>query len=91
MLPDHEIYAKIKAKPVFVVLNKIDLIQNRTDTAIPDKWSYVDRLRISALYDQGIDHLRDKIVKWAGAENPVDLADAIVPNLRHKLLPRKDA
>jgi len=86
---DHQIYAKIKAKPVFVVLNKIDLIQNRTDTAIPDKWSYVDRLRISALYDQGIDHLRDKIVKWAGAENPVDLADAIVPNLRHKLLLEK--
>jgi len=86
---DHEIYAKIKAKPVFVVLNKIDLIQNRTDTAIPDKWSYVDRLRISALYDQGIDHLRDRIVKWAGAENPVDLAEAIVPNLRHKLLLEK--
>jgi tRNA modification GTPase len=86
---DHQIYAKIKAKPVFVVLNKIDLIQNRTDTAIPDKWSYVDRLRISALYDQGIDHLRDRIVKWAGAENPVDLAEAIVPNLRHKLLLEK--
>jgi tRNA modification GTPase len=83
---DHQIYEKIKAKPIFVVLNKIDLTQNRTDTAIPDKWTYVDRLRISALYDQGIDHLRDKIIKWAGGENPVDLAEAIVPNLRHKLL-----
>ena len=86
---DHQIYAKIKAKPVFVVLNKIDLTQNKTDTAIPDEWSYVDHLRISALYDQGIDHLRDKIVKWAGGENPVDLAEAIVPNLRHKLLLEK--
>jgi tRNA modification GTPase len=86
---DHQIYAKIKTKPVFVVLNKIDLTQNRTDTAIPDKWTYLDRLRISALYDQGIDHLRDKIVKWAGGENPVDLAEAIVPNLRHKLLLEK--
>jgi tRNA modification GTPase len=86
---DHQIYAKIKTKPVFVVLNKIDLTQNRTDTAIPDKWTYVDRLRISALYDQGIDHLRDKIVKWAGGENPVNLAEAIVPNLRHKLLLEK--
>jgi tRNA modification GTPase len=86
---DHQIYAKINAKPVFVVLNKIDLVQNRADTAIPDKWTCVDRLRISALYDQGIDHLRDKIVKWAGGENPVDLAEAIVPNLRHKLLLEK--
>jgi tRNA modification GTPase len=45
--------------------------------------------KIKALYDQGIDHLRDKIVKWAGGENPVDLAEAIVPNLRHKLLLEK--
>ena len=86
---DHQIYAKINAKPLFVVLNKIDLVQNNTDTAIPDNWSCLDRLRISALYDQGIDHLRDKIVEWAGGENPVDLADAIVPNLRHKLLLEK--
>ena len=86
---DHQIYAKINAKPVFVVLNKIDLTQNTTDTAIPDDWRYIDRLRISALYDQGIDHLKDKIVKWAGGEKPVDLADAIVPNLRHKLLLEK--
>jgi tRNA modification GTPase len=86
---DHQIYAKIDAKPVFIVLNKIDLIQNNTDTAIPDNWSCQDLLRISALYDQGIDHLRDKIAEWAGGENPVDLADAIVPNLRHKLLLEK--
>ena len=86
---DHQIYEKIKSKPLFVVLNKIDLTSNKPDTAIPDKWIYDDRLRISALYDQGIDHLREKIVKWAGGENPVDLAEAIVPNLRHKLLLEK--
>jgi tRNA modification GTPase len=86
---DHQIYAKIKSKPLFVVFNKIDLNPNKPDTAIPDKWTYDDRLRISALYDQGIDHLREKIVKWAGGENPVDLAEAIVPNLRHKLLLEK--
>ncbi|MGD8883026.1 MAG: hypothetical protein PVI82_14115, partial [Desulfobacterales bacterium] len=86
---DHQIYEKIKTKPVFVVLNKIDLIRNRTDTAIPDNWAYVDLLRISALYDQGLDHLRDKILKWAGGENPVDLTEAVVPNLRHKLLLEK--
>jgi tRNA modification GTPase len=86
---DHQIYEKIKSKPLFVVFNKIDLTQNKPATAIPAKWTYDDRLRISALYDQGIDQLRDKIVKWAGGENPVDLAEAIVPNLRHKLLLEK--
>ena len=56
------------------------------ETTIPDMWNYTECLRISALYDQGIDLLRDKMVKWAAGENPVDLAEAIVPNLRHKLL-----
>ena len=86
---DHQIYAKINAKPVFVVLNKIDLVQNSNATVIPDNWHYAEHLRISALYDQGIDYLRDKIVKWAGGDNPVDVADVIVPNLRHKLLLEK--
>jgi len=86
---DHQIYAKIKTKPVFVVQNKIDLTRDGAATAIPAKWTYVDHVRISALYDQGIDLLREKIVKWAGGENPVDLAEAIVPNLRHKLLLEK--
>ena len=86
---DHQIYEQIKSKPVFVVLNKIDLTQNTDETTIPDAWTYNECPRISALYDQGIDHLRDKMVKWAGGENPVDLAEAIVPNLRHKLLLEK--
>jgi tRNA modification GTPase len=83
---DHQIYEEIKSKSVFVVLNKIDLTQNTDETTIPDTWVYHERLRISALYDEGIDLLRDKMVKWATGENPVDLAEAIVPNLRHKLL-----
>jgi tRNA modification GTPase len=51
--------------------------------------SYAERVRISALYDQGIDNLRAKIVKLAHGENPIDLAEVIVPNLRHKLLLEK--
>ena len=86
---DHQIYEQIKSKPVFVVLNKIDLTQETDETPIPDTWSYDAHLRISALYDRGIDLLRDKMVEWAAGENPVDLAEAIVPNLRHKLLLEK--
>ena len=86
---DHQIYEQIKSKPVFVVLNKIDLTQETDATTIPDTWSYDAHLHISALYDRGIDLLRDKMVKWAAGEHPVDLAGAIVPNLRHKLLLEK--
>ena len=86
---DHHIYDKIKTKPKIVVLNKIDLTQKEKETAIPDNWSFNDCVRISALYDKGIDHLKDKIVQLAGGENPIDLSSAIVPNLRHKLLLEK--
>ncbi len=86
---DHQIYAQIQSNPLFVVLNKIDLTQKTDETTIPDTWNYDERLRISALYDQGIDLLREKMVTWAAGEKPVDLAEAIVPNLRHKLLLEK--
>jgi tRNA modification GTPase len=86
---DYQIYEKIKSKPLIVVLNKIDLTEDRVETAVPDDWSYADRVRISALYDQGIDNLRAKIVKLAHGENPIDLAEVIVPNLRHTLLLEK--
>ena len=83
------IYNKIKSKPIIVVLNKIDLTQKENETAVPTSWSFNDRVRISALYDKGIDHLKNKIVQLAGGENPIDLSSAIVPNLRHKLLLEK--
>ena len=39
---------------------------------------------ISALYGQGIDSLKELIVKSFTGENPIDLNEMIVPNLRHK-------
>jgi tRNA modification GTPase len=86
---DQQIYEQIKSKPVFVLLNKIDLTRAKEETSIPDAWTHEACLRISALYDEGIDLLREEMVKWAAGENPVDLAEAIVTNLRHKLLLEK--
>ncbi|MEJ2102006.1 MAG: GTP-binding protein [Desulfobacterales bacterium] len=83
---DHYIYETIKAKPVIVVLNKIDLTCKEKETAIPDDWSFDARVRISALYDRGIGDLKEIIVKLSGGANPIDLNEEIVPNLRHKLL-----
>lgn len=83
---DHYIYDKIKSKPLIIVLNKIDLIQKGSETPVPDHWHFDDRVSISALYDRGIDRLKDKIVKMAGAQNAPDMNAMIVPNLRQKLL-----
>ena len=83
---DYHIYEKIKSKPIIIVLNKIDLTRKGNETAIPDDWVFNDRGRISALYDKGIDRLKDKIIQLAGGDDPIDLNAVIVPNLRHKQL-----
>ena len=83
---DHLIYDQINTKPIIVVLNKIDLIRSENETIPPNNWRFDDQVRISALYDQGIDHLKDKVIKMAGGKNPLDVNGVVVPNLRHKLL-----
>jgi len=83
---DHYLYDKIKSKPIVMVLNKIDLICKKDETAVPDNWSFEDRVRISALYDRGIGDLKEIIVRLAGGANPIDFNEVVVPNLRHKML-----
>lgn len=86
---DHFIYQKIRSKPTILVLNKIDLIHEDNETAIPAGWSFDGRVRISALYDRGIGDLKEIIVRIAAGAKPIDLNEVVVPNLRHKLLLEK--
>jgi tRNA modification GTPase len=86
---DDYIYEKIKSKPIIIVLNKIDLTPKDIETAVPDKWLSVGRVRISALYDRGIGDLKQIISRLAGGANPIDLNDEVVPNLRQELLLEK--
>jgi tRNA modification GTPase len=83
---DYFIYEQINSKPVIVVLNKIDLIREGNETTLPKDWRFDEQVRISALYDRGIDQLKDKVVKMAGGQNSLDFNEVIVPNLRHKML-----
>ena len=83
---DYLIYEKIKSKRIILVLNKKDLIQQDSPAAFPDKWQFDDRVFISALYDQGIDQLKDKMIQLAGGKNPLNVTATVVPNLRHKML-----
>ena len=83
---DHRIYEKINSKSIIVVLNKMDLIHTDSPANLPGDWRFEDQVHISALYDRGIDRLKQKIIKLAGGKTPLDLNAAIVPNLRHKLL-----
>jgi tRNA modification GTPase len=80
---DHQIYEKICHKNVILVANKSDLVEDEFTPDIPDMWKKIPLVRISALYDQGLDALRDRIASvFTGG---YDREDTVIPNLRHKL------
>ena len=83
---DHQIFAQVKSKPTIVVINKIDLVEDDTCPQMFNVWEAVECVRISALYDRGIDLLKDHIIQSAFGKTPIDIEEKIVPNLRQKLL-----
>ena len=86
---DHNIFERIRFKPMIIVKNKIDLISGDDTCKLPAMWGEINCVHTSALYDRGIDHLKDRIIEAAFGEKPLDLDAMIIPNLRQKLLMTK--
>ncbi len=83
---DHSAFERIRSKPMIIVMNKIDLINGDDICKLPATWGKIDCVQTSALYDRGIDHLKDRISETAFGKEPLDLDAVIVPNMRQKLL-----
>jgi len=83
---DRKIFDRFRSKPTLVVMNKIDLVDNGTSVDIPADWAPCKNVRVSALYDRGMETLKEQIVATAFGDTPLDLEAGIVPNLRQKLL-----
>jgi len=83
---DYQIYEKVKSKPLIIAINKIDLVKQNRHRPIPEPWREYEKVYTSALYGQGIDSLKNKIVQLTTGENPIDLEEIIVPNLRQKVI-----
>ncbi|MBT8367514.1 MAG: tRNA uridine-5-carboxymethylaminomethyl(34) synthesis GTPase MnmE [Deltaproteobacteria bacterium] len=83
---DYAIFNQLQSKPVIVVINKIDLVNGNNSVELPAFWSKNDWVRISALYNRGIDQLKEQIIETAFGDEPIDVEAAIIPNLRQKLL-----
>jgi tRNA modification GTPase len=81
---DHKIYSKIKSKPVIIALNKSDLLNGKRAVMLPDSWKIKDSVEISAVYDRGLEQLKEKMILTGFGPNPIDIETAIVPNLRQK-------
>jgi tRNA modification GTPase len=82
---DYAIFDKLHPKPFIIVINKIDLINGSNSVELPTSWSKNDCVRISALYNRGIDQLKEQIIQTAFGNKPIDVEAAIIPNLRQKL------
>jgi len=83
---DHEIFKMINRRNSILVINKSDLFLDRHKVNTPDSWKKMSKVEISALYNRGLDELKDLIVKISLGENSFDPQAMIIPNLRHKLI-----
>jgi tRNA modification GTPase len=84
---DFAIYSKISMKPVILVLNKIDLLEEGSQSeSAPGDWFGSKRTQVSALTGKGIEALRDAILKHAKGDGCLETTPAIIPNLRQKTL-----
>ncbi|MBC2696341.1 MAG: tRNA uridine-5-carboxymethylaminomethyl(34) synthesis GTPase MnmE [Desulfobacteraceae bacterium] len=83
---DHEIFKIINTKNSILVINKSDLFSDRHEVNTPDSWEKMPRVEISALYNMGLDGLKDLIVRISLGENSFDPRAVIIPGLRHKLI-----
>ncbi|MBC2716799.1 MAG: tRNA uridine-5-carboxymethylaminomethyl(34) synthesis GTPase MnmE [Desulfobacteraceae bacterium] len=81
---DLDLFKNLRSKKIIIVINKIDLPAEQICFELPAEWRHIDSIRISALYNQGIDELKGLIAETACNTSP-NLEERIVPNLRHKL------
>ena len=83
---DYTIYNKVNSKPFVMAINKIDLVNGERPVVLPDSWMEKDCVEISALYDKGVENLKEKMILTGFGKDPIGIEAAVVPNLRHKLL-----
>ena len=82
---DYKIQKDFKYKEMIIVINKIDLLKNDFKVEIPEKWKKIKNVKISALYDKGIDELKKMIEKVYTGDVTINIQNKSIPNLRHKI------
>jgi tRNA modification GTPase len=81
---DLDLFQKLKDKKRILVINKTDLPKTDTGFRLPPEWAAVPRLEVSALYNRGIEVLKDLIAGLAFG-GVTDTVSRIVPNMRQKM------
>ena len=81
---DMDIVEKIQEKRPLLVVNKIDLMDEKRCIPSHKSVRFSSCVQISAKYGQGIDHLKAAILDTVADAELLDWDHAIIPNLRQK-------
>ncbi len=81
---DFEIYENIKGKSVILVINKIDLSSEDNGVETTDEFKMLPVVKISALYNIGINSLKEMIKEIFNKKTDYYSND-IIPNIRQKI------
>jgi tRNA modification GTPase len=82
---DSKIYHLVQGRKGILVVNKIDLKPHQPIQEMVEPFSDLQRVEISALYNQGMEDLKSAIFRAVtDQKGPADLP-GIVPNIRHKM------
>lgn len=81
---DLSLFNKLGEKKIILVVNKTDLPDDQIHLSLPKAWKEVNSVRISALRNQGIDVLKEKIAEISMGSK-FQSEQKIVPNLRQKI------
>lgn len=80
---DLSLFERLADKKLIIVINKTDLPDHQIRLSLPSAWATTESIRVSALYNQGIDALKERMARMSlGSE--IRHEAKIVPNLRHK-------
>ena len=82
---DLHIYDDIRATPLLIVLNKIDLEPHPDFASIEDRFPQETLVQISALYGDGLEELKDGVFHTILGRRLDTETSVVAPNLRHKL------
>lgn len=79
---DLEIFGQIEDARCVLIWNKIDLVKDNDSIHVPGVWENLRTVRISALYNRGIERLKEMVVRVCEEAYTVDEGLGIVPNVR---------
>jgi tRNA modification GTPase len=82
---DMQIYDLVRNRKTILVINKTDLVDDRIAKTVASRLQGLPWVKISALYDEGIDSLKDTVFREVTSQGGGADVPPVVPNLRHKV------